>query len=649
MRLRLFFFFLFFCTIRSSWANRPIAFDWLIDSTHVFDNTNISSVIFKAYRPSHTPLNKTYNYWIRTTLHNSSAYDETFLLTFPTKWGYITAFTPTDSIRSGSLLPLSQRSVSSYGNVLKLKLKTHSHQTVYIRLRGGLSIFVPDQLEIHQQSLENFYKNDATRLWTQGIFFGIILIMGLYNFVIYLSVRDISYLFYTLSILSIGSYFIFYYGFGIEYFWPNSPLWDAYSYAFIIPITNWARLYFTKTYLHLADYSPRLNNFLTLLAWVCVITFGISALCFFAHFDVLDLLVDWIGFLGTTVLSLMFIVGLWVSQKGYSPAKYFSVANSILVLGGILFIFKEMGLMNDNLLTRYAVQIGVIAQVVLFSLGLSSRLNRTQMQLAQLELNKEREKKELIEEQRLLLIEKVKEQTTHLRELNQLKDKLLSIISHDLRNPLVSLNSFLNLLIHHQDKLEKKEQLKLAEKARQSLDNLDQLLTNLLYWSRSQMNLLRLNRTPVELSQLIEQALQFLALEAELKSIQLLFSPKIEVKLYLDNEMIAFVFRNLLGNAIKFSHLGSQVTIGIFRPDPHFIEIIIVDKGIGMSQEQIRHLGTSHALTSTRGTAKEKGSGLGLVLCQEFVELHRGKLLIESQKDRGTTVTVRFPIEPIIA
>ena len=110
------------------------------------------------------------------------------------------------------------------------------------------------------------------------------------------------------------------------------------------------------------------------------------------------------------------------------------------------------------------MQYGVIAQVILFSLGLSSRLNQAKVKVTQMELDKEREHKQLLEEQSQLLQQKVAEQTADLRGLNHLKDKLLSIISHDLRNPLVSLDSFLNLLINHHDRLTEQERMTLTQK-----------------------------------------------------------------------------------------------------------------------------------------------------------------------------------------
>ena len=151
-------------------------------------------------------------------------------------------------------------------------------------------------------------------------------------------------------------------------------------------------------------------------------------------------------------------------EKRILSRPLFYVGKFDISFGGILFIIRELNWISDNSLTRYAVQYGVIAQVILFSLGLSSRLNQAQVKVTQMELDKEREHKQLLEEQSQLLQQKVAEQTADLRGLNHLKNKLLSIISHDLRNPLVSLDSFLNLLINHHDRLTEQERMTLTQK-----------------------------------------------------------------------------------------------------------------------------------------------------------------------------------------
>ena len=348
-----------------------------------------------------------------------------------------------------------------------------------------------------------------------------------------------------------------------------------------------------------------------------------------------------IGFIGTAVLSMMFLCGVMVWRKGYSPARYFSLANLILVLGGILFIIRELNWISDNSLTRYAVQYGVIAQVVLFSLGLSSRLNQAQVKVTKMELDKERERKQLLEEQSQLLQQKVAEQTADLRELNHLKDKLLSIISHDLRNPL---DSFLNLLINHHDRLTEQERTTLTQKARQSLSNLNQLLSNLLLWSRSQINQVVFDPQLIDVQSVIKNGIELYSLDIELKNIKIETSIEKLKDIVVDAEMVDFIVRNLLGNAIKFSFKNGIVEIKVKQKDKGFV-ISVIDEGVGMTEEQIQKIATQKIIPSTRGTAKEKGSGLGLVLCREFVEIHGGSMEITS--DKMTVVSCYLPVEKL--
>lgn len=584
-------------------------------------------------------------YWLRFKLSNHGAFDQSFVLHSSGKWGQAQLYAPSGApfiasgLRSGSLIPLVERSYQRSVTAFRIMLRAGQTVEFRMRLHGVLSIYTPKQLDLHFDTLEQFDEHDKHRLWLQAIFVGIILIMALYNFAIYISVHDISYLYYVISILGIGLYFFFYYGFGLEILWQNSPNWDTYAFAFIVPTTNLARIYFTKSYLHLHDTSPLLNKGLNIFSAFCVLILLLGTGCYFAQIDLLLLLIDLISLLGTTVLSMMLLCGIVAYRRGYAPALYFSLANLILVMGGILFIFRELSWIPDNALTRYTVQYGVIAQVVLFSLGLSNRLNQAQVKVAQLELDQERERKRLLEEQSQLLQQQVSEQTAHLTELNHLKDRLLSIISHDLRNPLVSLDSFLNLLINHHDRLSEQEQVTLAQKARQSLGNLDQLLTNLLLWSRSQMSQVRFSPQWTPLAPIIENNLKLLSLDIELKNLRVTTAVTPNGQAFADTEMLDFMVRNLLSNAIKFSHRNGHISVNYLQTPTQGV-LSVADEGVGMTPEQIEKVFSQTTLPSTRGTAKEKGSGLGLVLCREFLDLHGGQLRIE-RKD-GTIVSCVF-------
>lgn len=572
---------------------------------------------------------------------------EAFILRTPQKWGraYLQLMDGNGRVvrelYSGGLLKMSERSFASAQTAFLVNDLEENVVELQLKLRGEYSIYTPKTLDYEWITYSDFNARNLQRVWLQALFLGIILVMASYNFVIYISVRDTSYLYYVLSIVGFGLYFFFYYGFGIELLWQEYPEWDLYAFAFIVPATNLARIYFTKRYLHLPKTSFWIQRLSLLLSLFSIFILVLAIFCWVFSVDWLDLLVDLVGFLGIAVLSLMLVAGIYMSERGFRPAHYFTTANLAFVFGGILFILQEIGWLPSTPITRSAVQYGFIGQMVLFSLGLSSRLNAAQVRVSMLELERERERKQLLEEQSVLLKQKVAEQTSDLREINLLQDKLFSIISHDLRNPLVSLDSFMNLLIHHQDKLTEKEKTTLYQKAKQSLGNLNQLLSNLLLWSQSQMQQIAFRPENIRLHEFIEEALALHSLALEWKEIEVETKGTEDAHLFADADMLRFILRNLVGNAIKFSYPKQKIYITYTESvDSFYLEI--TDEGVGMTAEQILSFKDTRTVHSTKGTQREKGTGLGLMLCKEFMQQNRGELVLTSE-GKGTTVSCVFP------
>ena len=560
-------------------------------------------------------------------------------------------------LRTGSLLKLQDRSVASNIDAVTFFLPKNSITVFIIHFQPVYSLYIPKNFTVQLHELAAFTKTDTKRLFWQGIFLGIIMVMALYNFIIFIAVKDISYFYYVLSILSIGIYFTFYYGFGIEYLWPAQPLWDTYSYALIVPFTAIARLLFTRTYLHTAQQLPLINKVMNILLFACLFNLLIGFTIYIYRIDLLKPFIEVLGVLGTLVLVIMLVAGIgsWLQNK-YKPALYFIAANLILIVGAIAFILREMNFLEDNFITRYVVQIGVLVQVVVFALGLASRYNETKLQLVKETLEKERltlereiEKKELIKKQKEELQQQVAKQTADLKkqninleeskeklsQLNQVKDKLFSIISHDLRNPMATMQSYLKLLSGHQDKLSVEEKQRLMKEAQESADNMNQLLYNLLQWSKSQMNLLTFSPEKISLKRAIDKNVRLLQPYANLKNITIQNYLHDEPQVFADKDMLDFILRNLLSNAVKFSHKNSAVKIETFVSGED-IAINISDTGIGLSQEGLLQIINTNGAISRRGTAKEKGTGLGLMICKEFIEKNNGRLVVESELGKGS-------------
>lgn len=230
-----------------------------------------------------------------------------------------------------------------------------------------------------------------------------------------------------------------------------------------------------------------------------------------------------------------------------------------------------------------------------------------------------------------------------LQALNATKDKLFSIIGHDLKGPLNSLTSFSYLLLHHIDSISKEEIKMLSQDIDKSLKNLFNLLENLLEWSRSQTGSIDFKPEAFDLAIVLKENEELLKGQALNKKIGIANENKISLPVKVHRHSINTVVRNLLSNAIKFTREEGSITLGVEEKGNHFV-VSVSDTGVGMSPEAIQKLfliGTKH---STLGTAKEKGTGLGLLLCKEFVEKNGGTIHVESKEGVGSRFYFTVPI-----
>ena len=238
----------------------------------------------------------------------------------------------------------------------------------------------------------------------------------------------------------------------------------------------------------------------------------------------------------------------------------------------------------------------------------------------------------------------VNEQNLKLQELNATKDKFFSIISHDLKGPLNSLTSFSGLLLHHTDSLSKEEIQMLAKDLDKSVKNLFALLENLLEWSRSQTGNIEFKPEVFDLNAVVEENRALLKAQAQQKKITLNNAGEGAWMVRAHKNSINTVVRNLISNAIKFTGEGGQITTRLQRQNGRVV-IAIADNGVGMSPEVMKKLFRIEAKHSTKGTADEKGTGLGLILCREFVEKNGGQIWVESEEGKGSVFSFSVPPE----
>jgi signal transduction histidine kinase len=237
----------------------------------------------------------------------------------------------------------------------------------------------------------------------------------------------------------------------------------------------------------------------------------------------------------------------------------------------------------------------------------------------------------------------VEQQNKQLQELNSAKDKFFSILSHDLRSPFQDLISLTELLAEGVGDISAEEISRLGSKMHSNAKGLLKLLSNLLDWTRMQQGITRYVPEEIKLSGVVSQNFKLIIQRGEQKGVNLINAVDVEQKVVADEEMLNGILRNLLSNAIKFSNKGGKVIVSSREIENNLIEISVSDTGIGMDRELKNKLFKIDERTGRKGTNGEVSTGLGLLLCKEFVERHSGKIWVESIQNVGSTFHFTLP------
>lgn len=244
-----------------------------------------------------------------------------------------------------------------------------------------------------------------------------------------------------------------------------------------------------------------------------------------------------------------------------------------------------------------------------------------------------------IEEQAQLISSKNQE----LNELNRTKDKFFSIIGHDLGNQFNIIVGFSEMLVTGYRKLDAGKLEYHLKNIYNSSRHAHDLLENLLTWAKMQTKGIPYNPELFNVNAKIRESMELLEGASARKNIKTEFSGNEELMIFADSNMFAAIIRNLLSNAIKFSHENATISILAVRKD-EFCDISVKDSGVGISDDNLQKIFRIDSNHTTLGTSGEKGTGLGLVLCKEFVEKHGGKIWVESETDSGSQFTFTLPI-----
>lgn len=235
-----------------------------------------------------------------------------------------------------------------------------------------------------------------------------------------------------------------------------------------------------------------------------------------------------------------------------------------------------------------------------------------------------------------------------LKKLNEMKDRFFSIVSHDLRSPFAGILTITDIIKNHADTVSKEELISMLQSLNETAQQTYKFIEDLLEWSRSQMGRIQMNIIEEDLYTIVTGTILTLKQQAEIKNIEIDSRIQSGTFAMFDNNMMATIVRNLISNAIKFTPKGGKITLkaeAIEKEGKRFIRLAVSDTGVGMTEQQVANLFSLDKVQSTPGTEKEKGTGLGIMICRDFINKMNGELSVESKLNEGTTFFVDVPLK----
>ena len=273
-------------------------------------------------------------------------------------------------VQTGDMRVFSTREFDHRDFVFALDLPAASQRTFYLRYASSGQIDISLTL-YSQRGLLGAISNEQL---AYGAYYGGFIVLVLYNFFIFLVVRDRAFFYYLLYAISYGLYFSVYNGLSFQYLWPNNPVWGNQSLLVLLPLSLIFGLQFARKFLDIGSYSPKVDLFAVLLQILAAC--GLVASFFLPYSS----LVEQLALLTIVVTVTIMSMGTLGLIKGYRPARYFMIAWTMLLLGVLMNMFKTFGLLPHNLLTQNGLQLGSLMEMVLLSLALASRVNEMQRQ-----------------------------------------------------------------------------------------------------------------------------------------------------------------------------------------------------------------------------------------------------------------------------
>lgn len=575
-------------------------------------------------------------YWIRLRLQNSlSIPNKVFLKIANPFLDYINVFYFVENKlekfeESGELLPFKGRNIPNHHFVFELNLSAYQTKIIYLKIKTNGVMDLPISLLSYKAFLENT-KNEYTGYF---FYFGILFSLLVYNLFLYYSIRESTYFYYVLFLGSILILNASAAGFANEYLWAEYPLWGDRATNIFVAVSMCLAGLFIRSYLNTKNNFFLLDKFIIYFIWI-VLFLGVVSI-FFKYPTMIFL---YASLIPGTIMAI--VIGVLSWRKNVPASQYYLLAWLSLILGATIRVLKALGIFSSSFFTENSMVIGSILESLLFSFGLADKINQ-ERRAKQIALSQVRDLLDNLED-------KVKQRTKELNEAkmladsaNQLKDKFLSIISHDLRSPITGV---INLLSAMKDSWKTMKASEIEKSLNMSYNSLSYSLDmthKLLDLSRFEAGRIKLKYTHISLKEMVTNIeKEFLPQLLQKRIIFDIENVEDEI-ITVDPSLFSQIVQNVINNAIKFTPIDGKIEVKSCIEDGK-VNLSIKDNGIGIPPNIMPYLFDISRKTSEIGTVGEKGHGIGLLFSNDFISFHHGEIIPSNNPDGGACFTITIP------
>ncbi|MFT7261934.1 MAG: signal transduction histidine kinase/CheY-like chemotaxis protein [Glaciecola sp.] len=557
-------------------------------------------------------------YWLRFRLNvPTELINSPWLLEIPFPLlDYVALYSPDKNnaysvIYTGDRSLFSQRDLNTTDFVFKLKPE-QKNNVYYLHVKTKDSLQVP----LHLWHVDHFPKHNAYVNGLQGIYFGIMLVMILYNLFIYLSVRERSYLYYISYISTFTLFQASIQGFSFEYLWPNKTGWANISIPFLGVLSLFFASLFARSILQTHLLIPKFDKGLVMIAAALFCTLPVVL---FADYDVgiiAALLCTFIFF------NLVLVISCLAALKGNRTAKVFVVAWAIFLISGVISMLGALNVLPIEYASQVALQIGSAIEVILLSLALADRINVI-----------EKEKVEIEAKSRETLLQA----NIQLENSNRLKDEFIATISHEIRTPMNGVLGSAQLLLDTQPD---EYQSLYIDTINRSGQTLLEILNNILDYSKIEADKLELEPIEFELEEMVNECAEFFSVLASQNNVKLFVRIHRNTPKRIISDPVRFkqILLNLISNAFKFTSRGQVVVhVQLSEDSNNKIYIEVEDSGCGLTYEQQNILFQPFVQVDASSSREKGGTGLGLAISKKLTRLMQGDIGVHSLPGKGAT------------